>query len=71
MKHTKKFGKYTATLELDGDSSYCDVESATGAASSLALASDLGFLEGKHGSEEPIPPAVVDAIENWAISLGW
>lgn len=72
---TKKFGKYTVTLELfeeDGEQrSYCDIESNAGGASSLGFALDMGFLEKDNGEEENISENILSQIENWALKNGY
>ena len=73
---TKQFGKYEVTLEFfteDQDQrSYCDiVNTVSGAAGSLCLAQDMGFLEKDNGGEEKISERVLDQIENWAYENGY
>jgi hypothetical protein len=72
---TKKFGKYTVTLELFEESgeqrSYCDIVSSNGGASSLGFALDMGYLEKTNGSEEEISEDFLSKIEDWALENGY
>jgi hypothetical protein len=72
---TKKFGKYTVTLELfeeDGEQrSYCDIESNAGGASSLGFALDMGFLKKDDEAEETISNSMLSKIEKWALDNGY
>jgi hypothetical protein len=72
MAETKRFGSFTAEVEVDDvDGSICCYISKGDFCSSLALLEDMGEIENGNGDREHVPSATITAISKWAEYNGY